>query len=174
MNNDILRYTDETDKSLGIAGMAISLVAIDGEKMLASVSIEADEEPFDMAQEFFFTGNPRQSARIARNEFFKQFQVMATLALGNVLCRAYSAGHSPAREAMQSVRDFIGDCGRELCSLEDDEIGHAYEHTYDYSNRLFTHPQIVAIARDFATVLRMRRRMTAGEVLEQLSRLNTL
>ena len=37
---DKLKYIDETDKSLGIAGMAITLVACDCEDMLACVSLE--------------------------------------------------------------------------------------------------------------------------------------
>ena len=34
MDHTSLRYTDERDKTYGLAGMAITLVAIDGEKYL--------------------------------------------------------------------------------------------------------------------------------------------
>ena len=32
MNDSSLRYSDERDKTYGIAGMAITIVALDGEK----------------------------------------------------------------------------------------------------------------------------------------------
>ena len=35
-----LRYTDETDRCYGAAGMAISLVVYDGEEMLSAISLD--------------------------------------------------------------------------------------------------------------------------------------
>ena len=46
--NGKLKYTDDVDKSLGLAGMAITLVACDSEELIASVSMEDDEEPLEM------------------------------------------------------------------------------------------------------------------------------
>lgn len=169
--NSPLHYTDEADKSLGIAGMAIALVACDGERLLASVSVEPDDEPFDMAQEFFFSGNPRQSARIAWNELLRQYQIVGSLVIGNVLCRAYSTGHSPAAEVIAAMHDFIIGQAGEYCSLDSDEAEALYNKSYRYYSRLFAHPTVSTVARDFATLLRIRRTMSATEVLEQLSRL---
>lgn len=169
-----LHYSDESDKSLGIAGMAIALVACDSESVLASVSLEPDEEAFDFSQDFFFSGNPRQSARIAWNELLRQYQIASSLLLGNVFCRARAAGHAPEDDVLDIVRGFIAGEGREYCSLDDDEIQTVYDKTLRFHTRLFSHPGVLSVARDFATVLRMRRSMTAGEVFEQLSRLNSI
>lgn len=175
MEMDIdLHYTDESDKSLGIAGMAIALVACDSESILASVSLEPDEEAFDFTQDFFFSGNPRQSARIAWNELLRQFQIASSLLLGNVFCRARAAGRAPEAAALDMVRAFIDGEGREYCSLEADEIQAVYDKNLRFHTRLFTHPGVLSVARDFATVLRMRRTMSAGEVFEQLARLNSI
>ncbi|MDO4320780.1 MAG: hypothetical protein Q4C34_09425, partial [Bacteroidales bacterium] len=57
---------------------------------------------------------------------------------------------------------------------EDDEIDTLFNKNYRYYSRLFSHSGVLVVARDFATTLRMRRRLTAGEVFEQLSRLNSL
>lgn len=169
-----LHYSDESDKSLGIAGMAIALVACDSESVLASVSLESGEETFDFSQDFFFSGNPRQSARIAWNELLRQFQIASSLLLGNVFCRARAGGHAPEADVLDFVRDFIAAEGREYCSLDDDEIQTVYDKYLHFHTRLFSHPGVLSVARDFATVLRMRRSMTAGEVFEQLSRLNSI
>lgn len=172
--DSLLHYNDEADKSLGIAGMAISLVACDCENVLSSVSMEPDDDSLNLTQEFFFSGNPRQSARIAWNELLRQFQIASSLVIGNVLCRAHAAGHSPAKEIIDAMHGFISEQGREYCSLDDDEIEAIYNKNYQYHRRLFSHPGVMSVARDFATVLRMRRTMTAGEVFEQLSRLNSI
>lgn len=167
-----LKYKDETDKSLGIAGMAISLVACDCENFLAAVSLDDGDESIEMAQEFFFNGNPRISAKIAWNEILRQFQVTTGLLLGNVLCRAFSAGHDVDDDVMQAVHDMIFDAGRTHCSLDDDELDALYRKEYVYYRRMFSHPQVTGIARDFASTLRLHRRMSAGEVIENLRRLS--
>ena len=68
--------------------MAISLVACDCEHLLAEVSIEDEDEALRMAEEFFFCGNPRISAKISWNEILRQYQITSGLMLGNVMCRA--------------------------------------------------------------------------------------
>lgn len=170
----ILKYIDETDKSLGIAGMAISLVACDGDEYLSAVSMEPGEEPLAMAEEFFFSGNPRFSAKIAWNELLKQYQITLAMLLGNVICRAFAAGHSPSSQVMDAVRKIACEHGAEFCELDTDEIEGLFNKNYAYYNRLFSHPTVNVVARDFAGTLRDRRRMTAGEVLEALHRLNSL
>ena len=41
MNNDSIKYTDETDKSFGLAGMAISLMVWDAETLLDHIDIDS-------------------------------------------------------------------------------------------------------------------------------------
>lgn len=169
-----LKYTDENDKSLGIAGMAISLVACDCEHLLAEVSIEDEDEALRMAEEFFFCGNPRISAKISWNEILKQYQITSGLMLGNVMCRALAAGHDVDKDVLQLVHDMIVSDGKTHCSLDDDETEAMYRKEYSYYYRMFSHPSVVVVARDFASTLRLQRRMTAGEVIENLRRLSSI
>ena len=54
MDNNILKYIDERDKSYGVAGMAIAVVAYDTEDMLASVSMDAEPgHTIEFGSEFF-------------------------------------------------------------------------------------------------------------------------
>lgn len=172
--NDLMKYADEADKSLGIAGMAISLVACDSEDYLASVSLEEGDEPLELAGEFFFGGNPGISAKIAWNEILRQYQVGSAMIMGNVLCRAHAAGHGLDDRVVDFIHRFICDEGHSMCSLDDDEVENLYNKNFAYYKRLFSHPSVVIIARDFADDLRQRRHMSAGEVLESLRRLNNL
>lgn len=170
----VLKYTDEEDRSYGVAGMTISLLACDAENMLSCVSLEPEEDSVEMSEEFFFNGNPRQSARIAWNELLRQLRVAAAMGLGNVICRARTRGRRPAEDMLRAIHDFVAEQGQAECSLEADEIEKLYRHDLGYYDRLFSHPGVQDVAREFATVLRMRRRMSAGEVFEQLSRFNHL
>lgn len=172
--NGKLKYTDDVDKSLGLAGMAITLVACDSEELIASVSMEDDEEPLEMAGEFFFGGNPRFSAKIAWNEILRQYQITMSLLLGNVLCRNLCTGRDIDNDVLQSIHEIILSEGMDNCSLEEDEIDALYNKNYRYYHNLFSHPSVGLVARDFATTLRMQRRMSAGEIIENLRRLSTI
>lgn len=172
--NNILKYVDETDKSLGVAGMAISLVACDCEEMISSVSLENNDDPLEMTGEYVFTGNPRLSAKVVWQELLKQYQITVGLILGNVLCRNLCAGHSLGNKMAEAVHEIVLAEGLEQCSLEKDEIEALYNKNYRYYTNLFSHPSVIAVAKDFATTLRMQRKMSAGEVIDNLRRLSAL
>lgn len=174
MASEILKYKDEADKSLGVAGMCISLVACDCEDMLASVSLEEGSEAVTMSEEFFFNGNPRMSAKIVWNELLKQFEVAVGMLIGNVMCRQFTANHTLDNRLIEAAHSIIIDEAAELCSLEADEAERVYNKNYRYYYRLFSHPGVCSIASDFATNLRAQRSMTAGEVIDHLRRLSNI
>lgn len=165
------KYADEKDKSYGLAGMAIALISSDSEDMLAAVSMEPDEESFEMAGEFFFATSPRLSAKLAWRDLLRQYRVGGNLLLGNVLCRHFASTMSLTEDMLGELRSFMIDEGNRWCALEADEVDALYNERYNYFNRLFRHPAVSAAARDFADTLRVRRRMSAAEVLESLRKL---
>lgn len=169
---EVLRYKDEADKSLGLAGMAISLVACDGERYLASLSLEEGDEAFELSSESFFSGNPRFSARLVWNDLFVRFQLSSGLLLGNVLCRW--RGTMPPAEVLDAVHDIVREEGGSECSLDDDEIENVYNKSLAFYRRLFAHRPVIEVADSFADHLRRQRRMSAGEVFEFLSCLSRL
>lgn len=171
---EILKYKDEADKSLGIAGMAISLFLSDNEHYLAQVSLEEGENAISMGEEFFFIGNPRISAKIAWKEFFKQFQIMSGLMIGNVVCRCYASGKPVSREMVGATKSALLQQAREYCSLEEDESDTVFRRSYDYYNQAFAHPTVCTVARDLASKLRLQRRLTSGEVIDILRQLSAL
>lgn len=168
--NSSLKYIDDTDKSLGIAGMAISLIVCESEELLAEVSMENREDPLKMAEEFFFHSDPRVSAKIAWNEMLKQYQITIGMILGNVLCRYLAAGRKIDDDCVKAIHNEITKEG-ENCSLEKDEIEDLYNKNFKYYQQLFSHPTVAMVARDFATTLRMQRRMSSSEVMDNLRQL---
>lgn len=170
---EILKYSDEIDKSLGVAGMAIALLACDGENCIATVSLEDNEAAVDFTPEAFFACNPRFSAKIAWNQQMREFHIYSGLLLGNVFCRYIVASKSLRQDIINVLHDLIYEQAEEKCSLENDEIESIFNKDVHYFNRLFNHPGVADAARDFANTLRIQRRMTAGEAFEYLSRLTS-
>lgn len=169
---EILRYKDESDKSLGLAGMAIALMACDGENYLSSVSLEEGEQPFDLDDDSFLNGNPRISARLVWNDMFVRFQLITGLVIGNILCRR--RGAMPTSKELAAVRDFVLREGAAECSLDNDEIEGIYNKNLSFYRRMFGHRQVIELAESFAAQLRVQRRMSAGEVFDYLSSLNNM
>lgn len=171
---DLLKYIDEEDKSLGVAGMAIALFACDGQEYISAISIEDDEDSFGFAPEAFFGGNPRFSAKLAWLQLMKEFHIFSGLLLGNVFCRHIPVGKEVKKDIVDMVHDLIFEHGGDVCSLEEDEIESLFNKDLKYFHRLFAHPTVADVARDLAHNLRMQRHLTGGDVLDNLRRLSML
>lgn len=172
--SDILKYSDELDKSLGIAGMSIALLACDGHDCIASVSLN-DSEPFlEFSPDAFFVANPRYSAKLAWSQLLRQLQLFSGMLIGNVMCRYYTAHRAMQSDLIDNLHNIIVEHAIELCDLDNDEIESLFNKDILYFRRLFSHPSVAEVARDFASTLRAQRRMTSGDVYESLIRLSSI
>ena len=100
MNDSSLRYSDERDKTYGIAGMAITIVALDGEKYLSGISLDAEPgEHIAMSYDYGMRGNPRISAKIIWEQAVNDLRLSTSMVLGNIACRRYVLGHRPLGSA---------------------------------------------------------------------------
>lgn len=165
-----LRYSDDADRCHGLAGMAMGVVLWDAREMLAG--IDADAPVGSMMQftpQYYFAGNPRLSARLAWNQIVRQYRLTTGMVLSNVLCRHMVYRHSdvPADALHQLVEELAAE-GRDVCSLEDDELGALFNDQLRYLTRLYRHSGVQGVVRDFVATLQQRRRMTMSEILEAL------
>ena len=83
-----LKYTDDQDKCYGVTGMAVSLVVWDADDMLARIDIDSDDN-IEFVPEYYFSGNPRLSAKVAWQYILKHYQASMGMMIGNVKCRHY-------------------------------------------------------------------------------------
>lgn len=173
MNELSLRYSDERDKTYGIAGMAITLVACDGEKYLAGIHLDAEPgECVVMTHDYGFKGNPRMSAKIVWNQTLNDLRTSTSMVLGNIACRRYVLGGRAMSESdTAGIRQAVRTEGAEHCSLDTDEADALFDSCLGYVHRIFTHSGIHSIARGFADRLADRRSMTAAEAVEILAQL---
>lgn len=176
MQNSALKYKDENDRSMGLAGSAIALVIWDGEDKLAAIDLDSlPGEGMEMTPDFNFAGNPRLSARLAWQMMLKQLELTSAMVMGNVLCRSYvGQGRQPSSSARAALRAILRDEAISACSLEDDEFDQMYSRLLDLQSQIFTHNEVATMARTLASDLLSRRRLTAAEVLDRLDRLSKI
>lgn len=173
--DDTLKYKDADDRCYGVTGMAISIVALDAEQLLDSLTVEDGEESVTFAPEYYFSGNPRYSARLAWNQILQHFSLTTAMAIGNLMCRRYVRhGEAITPTLARLLKESVADDGRDACSLDDDEIDSLFTRNFNYLHRLFTHSGVQAVARDFAHTLSERRTLSRADVIEELRALSML
>lgn len=176
MNNEsVLRYADRTDKSFGLAGMAISLVAWDAEETLSHIDLDASpEEALRMTPDFYLS--PVASAKAVWENNLRRFQLASAMLVANVACRnfVHHARRVMPAEIDETMRTIIADEGRALCQLEPEEAMHVYSKAYTYCHRLFGHPEVARLAGVLSSRLIERGCLSAHEVFELLAPLNRL
>lgn len=172
-----LRYADETDKSFGLAGMAIGLMAWDAEEWLEGIDIDAvGDEAMRMSAEYYLCTAPKIAAKAVWEQNLKRFQITAAMTVANVVCRELAhQRHSRIQTATDStLRKLLTSEGAALCDLEDDEVSRVYGKSLAYCNRLFGHPGVCQLAEELADMLREKRALDAAKIWEILAPLNRL
>lgn len=171
-NNNPLKYTDERDKSYGVAGMAIAVVAYDCENMLASVSIDApDGQCMEFGSELCFNGNPRLSAKITWTELLKHFRLGTGLLVANAMCRQYVQHRRRLPDDMvRALHDAVHNCGAaDEVQLDTDEVDAVLQRNVEFFNRLFQYQAVHDATHAFASDLMEKRTFSAAETAERLA-----
>lgn len=176
MSIESLKYSDERDKSYGMAGMAIALVASDGQNLMAHISLDGDADSgFEMSHDFFFRGNPRMSAKWVWKTDIQHLALAVRMVLGNVVCRSYvmRGQQQLDRTTADLLRREIREVADEGCALALDEADGLFDESYRFVHRLFSHVGVHAIADGFVEELRRRREMSVAEVVELMNQLGS-
>lgn len=174
-NNNLLRYADRTDKSFGLAGMAISLMVWDAESRLNHIDIDASpEEAMRMSPDFYLS--PVASAKAVWENNLQRFQLSSAMLVANVTCRNFV--HQKRRVLPAEVDDLLRHTvieeGAELCQLESEESISVYSKAFSYCHRLFSHPEVARVATHLSEVISEKGKLSAAEVFEVLAPLNRL
>lgn len=170
------RYTDDTDRAYGAAGMAIGLVVYDGDDILYSIDLDAEPgNLMALSPDFFFAGNPGVSAKAAWTQMVKNFNLGVAMLISNVMCRhMVNGGKEVPSDIARALKELAHDEGAGSCALENDEVDRLFDKSYNYLWRVFSHRGVQAVAHDFASTLASRRALSRLEILEQLHALSML
>lgn len=175
MDNNMksLSYSDENDKAYGIAGMTVTLVALDGEEYLAEISLDAPAgETMRMSTAYGLKGNPRMSAKILWEQAVRELRLTTSMALGNLVCRRYLVDRTGvSRSETDALRKAVRTEAQDHCELDSDEADNLFDNCLSYVDRLFRHSGVQQVTHSFADNVMRRRTMSAAEAFELLSQL---
>lgn len=174
MTYDII-YSDDTDRSYGLTGMMVSLAVFNSEEKILEINLDSRPDTIFFSPDFYFSGNPRCSAKIVWGELASHFRLALAMAIGNILSRRLVSQNTEVSSAeRRSLHDLAVEEGAEVCGLEPDEIEKIWDKDFDYLNRVFRHPKVQRITNDIASQIERRRSLSRYELLELLSALNIL
>ena len=175
MSNETLTltYLNEDDKAYGLAGMAISLAALDAIDRVAAVSLDAEGPMVTFSHQYYFSGSPSISPKTTWDNLLHNFYITSAMVLSNVMARSIvRLGQDVPSGLLETIRHEITEEGRDTCSLEDDEIDTIYDKTRAYMGRIFRNPRLHPAIDDFARTLSRRRSLSGSEILDELRALS--
>lgn len=170
-----LTYLNEDDKAYGLAGMAISLAALDAMDRVASISLDEDGPMVTFSHQYYFPASPAVSVKTNWNNLLHNYYITSAMVLSNVMARSMVRLHQevPA-ELLRTLHEEIVQEGRDTCSLEDDEIENIYGRTTTLMRRIFNNPLVKPAIDDFARLISRRRTLSGTEILDELQQLQII
>lgn len=165
-----LKYLNEDDRAYGLAGMTISLAALDATDRVAEISLDSDGPMVTFAHQYYFCGAPSISPKAAWNNLMQNYYITSAMVLSNVMAR--SVVRLQLTDLPQDVLDEIKENmvleGKDVCGLEDDEIDRLYQKVYTYMRRIFYNPRLHPAIKEYVRILSRRRRLSGSDIYDEL------
>lgn len=170
-----LSYLNEDDKAYGLAGMAISLAALDAMDRVAEVSLDNSGPMVTFSNQYYFSGSPSISPKATWDNLLHNYYVTSAMVISNVMARSLvRLRRDVPSDVMKKIHEEIAEEGRDVCSLEDDEIETIYDKTRSYMGRIFRNPRLHPAIEDFARTLSRRRSLSSNEIIDELRALSLI
>ena len=170
-----LSYLNEDDKAYGLAGMAISLAALDAMDRVAEVSLDTAGPMVTFSNQYYFSGSPSISPKATWDNLLHNYYVTSAMVISNVMARSLvRLRRDVPSDVMKKIHEEIAEEGRDVCSLEDDEIETIYDKTRSYMGRIFRNPRLHPAIEDFARTLSRRRSLSGNEIIDELRALSLI
>lgn len=170
-----LSYANEDDRAFGLAGMAISIAALDALDRISSITLDTDGPMVTFSNQYYFAVSPSVSPKAVWDNLLRNYQITSTMVLSNVMARSLVRAHSEVpEEVLAEIRSGIEEEGRNTCELEDDEIEAFYQRMLAYSRRIFANPRVHPAVERFARTISLRRSLTGREIAEEMEMLQLI
>ncbi len=170
-----LTYLNEDDRAYGLAGMAISLAALDALDRVAGVSLDTEGPMVTFSQQYYHPASPAISVKANWDNLLHNYYITSAMVLSNVMARSMVRMRQDVpSEILKRIREEIECEGRDTCSLEDDEIDSIFSRTSTYMRRIFNNPRIRPAIDDFARTISRRRTLSGNEILDELRMLQII
>lgn len=170
-----LKYINEDDRAYGLAGMAISLAALDAIDRIADISLDSDGPMVSFSHEYYFTGSPSISPKSTWNNLVNNFYITSTMVVSNVLARSLvRMGEEVPEKLLETIKKEMEAEGLDSCSLEADEVDRIFNRSMSGMRRIFANRRLYPAIQQFATTLSRRRTLTGNEIFDELRALRLI
>lgn len=164
-----LHYSNEDDRAYGLAGMAISLAALDAFDRVAEISLDGDDTMVEFSNEYYFSGSPSISPKSTWDNLVQNFHITTSMVVSNIMSRSLVRMHRDIPvEILGAVHDEVIREGQESCGLEPDEVDALFNRTLSYSRRIFANPRLHPAIDEFARIISRRRTLSGREIRDEL------
>lgn len=170
-----LAYINEDDRAYGLAGMAISLAALDAIDRIADISLDADGPMVSFSHEYYFSGSPSVSPKSTWNNLIRNFYITSSMVMSNVMARSLvRMGEDVPEELWDSIRREVRAEGIDTCSLDEDEVDRLFDRSAAGMRRIFGNRRLYPAIEQFARTLARRRTLSGGEIYDELRALRLI
>ena len=170
-----LAYLNEDDRAYGLAGMAISLAALDAIDRIAGVSPDAEGPMVSFSHEYYFSGSPSISPKSTWSNLIHNFYITSAMVVSNVMARSIvRLGKEVPDDILDTIRMEMEAEGADSCSLDADEVDTLYRKTMTGMRRIFANRRLHPAIEDFARTLSRRRTLSGMEIYDELRALRLI
>lgn len=168
-----LSYSNEDDRAYGLAGMAVSLAALDALDRVSGVSIDSDGPMVSFSHEYYFCGSPSISPKATWNNLIHNFYITSSMILSNVMARSMvRLGEDVPSSILDEIRREMEEEGADTCALERDEVDTLYRKSAMGMRRIFANPRVHPAIDELARTISRRRSLSGMEILDELRSLH--
>lgn len=165
-----LTYSNEDDRAYGLAGMTISLAALDAIDRVVEVTIDGDGPMVTFSQEYYYSQSPVVSPKSVWENMMRNYHITSSMVLANVLSRSLvRLGEDVPKEIMDTLYREIEAEGEETCGLEEDEVKAFYNRILMQTRRIFSNPRLRPAIAELARTISRRRRLSGLEIRDELN-----
>lgn len=164
-----LQYSNEDDRAYGLAGMAISLAALDAFDRVAEISLDGDDTMVEFSNEYYFSGSPSISPKSTWSNLVQNFHITTSMAVSNLMSRSMVRMHRDIpMEILGTLHKEVVEEGKESCGLEEDEVDALFNRALSYSRRIFANPRLHPAIEEFVRIISRRRTLSGREIHDEL------
>lgn len=168
-NNISLVYSNEDDRAYGLAGMAISLAALDAFDRVAEISLDGDDTMVEFSNEYYFSGSPSISPKSTWGNMVQNFHITTSMVVSNIMSRSLVRMHRDIPvELLGTLHSEIIREGQESCGLDEDEVDVLFNRALTQSRRIFSNPRLHPAINEFARIISRKRTLSGREIRDEL------
>ena len=170
-----LQYLNEDDRAYGLAGMALTVAALNASELISQISIDTPDAMVSFSHEYYFCGSLSISPKATWSNMIRNFQITSAMAVANLFSRSMVRLGTPVpQELLDELHSTIIEEGCDSCALEEDEAEGIYTKVLLYNRRIFGNPRLHPSISDFARTISRRRTLSGREVEDELRMLQLL